>query len=296
MRPPDPSFSAGNTVPVSGGPFTPQQPQAPMYPTDRAPNLPAYGPNPGPAAFGAPPAPPVYPVPPPSYGQQAYGVAPAVKKSGGGVGIVVAALLVLLLLGGAAAVAVVGYQRGWFSSAGSTNGNANTNTSLPPDTASAEELFQQGYQLQTKNDRQGAILKYRAALAKDPKLTKAHRNLGAALVDTKQYRDAIKELESALEQDPTPNDQVYYNLGLAHFKLKEYSQAGDFFKRSASAGTDPEAHALAGFALDNANDEADATSEYKLYLKTSPTGTYADLVKGILSGTQDVPSADEFDF
>jgi serine/threonine-protein kinase len=295
MRPPVPTpQSAGSpTVPVAQGPFTPQQPQAPLYPTDRAPNVPSYGPNPGPAPFAPQPTPQAgYPPVQPAY--QPY--APAAKKGGGGAAVAVGVLLVLLLLGGVAAVALVGYKQGWFGTAGTgpnANVNVNSNTALPVDTASAEELFQQGYQLQASGDRQGAILKYRAALAKDPKLTKAHRNLGAALVDAKQYSEAIRELETALEQDPKPNPQVYYNLGLANFKLKEYVKAGDFFKRASV--DDPEAHALAGFALDNANDQAGADAEYKAYLAKSPTGQWADMVRGILSGKVGVPDADKFD-
>jgi uncharacterized protein HemY len=236
---------------------------------------------------------------PPPTGYHPYSQ-PEQRKGGGGMGLVIAAVFVLLLLAGGGVVGIVGYQQGWFSKADGgppSSGGGGGGGGGTTDSATAEQLFQEGYQLQSKNDNVGAIEKYRAAIAKQPQLAKAHRNLGAALVNTKQYREGIKELETALDQDPSPNDQVYYNLGLAHFKLKDYAQAGDYFKRAAETGKkDPEAHALAGFALDNANDETGAEVEYQMYLKADPNGQYVNLVKDILHGEAGAPDADSVDF
>jgi tetratricopeptide (TPR) repeat protein len=180
---------------------------------------------------------------------------------------------------------------------GHANTNASNGNSGPPaDTETAEQLFQQGYDLQVKNDNAGAIAKYRAAIAKQPQFPKAHRNLGAALVNSKQYQEGIKELEVALQQDPTPNDQVYYNLGLAYFKLENYEKAGEYFKQAAEYGTDADAYAYAGFALDNAGDEEGADEEYKKYLSKKPDGNYAPLIKGIMSGKSSVPTAEDVEF
>jgi hypothetical protein len=309
FRPPAPTPGASHTptMPVApsgpatpAGPFTPQ-PQPPIYPTDRAPNFAGYGQTTAePMPFVAmPPQPhPSYPGPPTPYPHQPIQPYPQpAQKKGGGAGLWIGLFLVLVVLGGAAIVGVVGFTQGWFS-LGTTTAGPNGGDSGGPTTTgpSADELFQEGYQLQVKNDNAGAISKYRAAIAKQPQFPKAHRNLGAALVNSKQYEDAIKELDTAMEQDPSPNDQVFYNLGLAHFKLKNYEKAADYFERAAEVGNDPDAYAFAGFALDNVGDEKGADVVYKKYLKAAPSGSYAEVVKGIMSGNADVPTADTVEF
>ncbi len=301
---PTPPSINNPTMPVeSPGPFTPQ-PQPPIYPTDRAPHPQGYGQTavePGPfTPQGQPPMPmpqPVYhPAPPPPTPYPTYPPQPTPKK-GGGAGIWIGLVFVVILLGGVAAVGVFGYTQGWFTK--STTGGPPTGgptNAGPTDTASAEQIFQEAYELQKRNDNSGAIEKYRAAIARQPNFPKAHRNLGAALVNSKRYDEGIRELETAIEQDPTPNDQVYYNLGLAYFKLENYSKSGDYFKRAAAIGTDPDAYALAGFALENANNQADADEAYKKYMEKQPTGRYADLIKGIIAGRASVPTADDVEF
>jgi serine/threonine-protein kinase len=294
-----PMATPPGSPPVMPAPFTPSG-APPVFPTDRAPNpAPGYAPT---AAEPSPFAPRPFPVagpPPQMQPQMMYQTAPQpVPRKGGGAGIVVGVLVLLLLLGGGAALVAVGYSQGWFSK-GATGGPGPTPgpTTNPgtTDTADAERLYQEGYELQAKNDNSGAIAKYRAAIAKQPQFPKAYRNLGAALVNSRQYEDAIKALNTAVQQDPTANDQVSYNLGLAHFKLKNYAKAADFFDEAAKYGDDPDAYALAGFALDNSNNSAKAEQAYRKYLTADPNGKYAEIVQGILDGTADVPPADEFE-
>jgi serine/threonine protein kinase len=303
IQSPSPTPGAGNwpTVPVdASGAFHPQvqpQVQPPVYPTDRAPNPPGYGAGPSgaPVPFGMPPQ-QQQSYPTPQQGYQPFVAQPAAKK-GGGAGLWIGLVLMLVVLGGAGAVGLVGYQQGWFSKvdapgpgAGPAGGGAGPTTA-----ATAEQLFQEGYELQSKSDNAGAIEKYRAAIAKQPQYPKAHRNLGAALINSKRYTEGVAELETAMQQDPTPNDQVFYNLGLGHFKLKNYAKAGDYFKRAAEIGKDPDAHALAGFSLENAGDEDAADAEYRKYLAADPDGSYAATIKQILAGKAPVPTSDDFD-
>ena len=263
------------TAPPPGGYTTPvsPQPRPPVPPTD-----PAYGVARPPTAWTTPPIP------------------PQPEKKGGGAGLFIGLALGLLLLVGVAGVGAVGYYQGWFSSGGTTTtaggetggGTTTTGTTTGNSAAEAEALFQQGLALQQTGNNPGAIDKYRAAIAKQTEMPKAYRNLGAALVATKQYQEAVRVLETAVKQDPSDGD-AHYNLGMAAFKLEQYAKAAEAFKKASV--TDPEAHAYAGFAYDNAGDQKSATEEYRAYLKAVPDGEAAALVNGIVNGREAVPTA-----
>jgi serine/threonine protein kinase/cytochrome c-type biogenesis protein CcmH/NrfG len=286
--PPTPSFPPA-------GPMTPMG-SPPVFPTDRAPNpAPGYAPTQAEQNPFAPRAP--YPAPGPAP-NPFMAVPQAPPRKSGGAGLLVGGLLLLLLVGGGAAVLAVGWSQGWFSKGTAAGPGTTGGPTTGPggaDAAEAERLFQEGYQLQSKNDNEGAISKYRAAIARQPQFPKAYRNLGAALANSGQYEDAIRALDTAMQQDPAPNDQVFYNLGLSHFKLKNYLKAAESFQRAGQMGNDPDAYAFAGFAYDNAGNKQQAGEAYRKYLAASPDGTYAGRIKDILDGKGEVPTADEFE-
>jgi serine/threonine-protein kinase len=267
-----------STAPPAGGATIPASPppQRPIVP----PTDPAY------PMMGAPgSAPPQWATPhvgarptPPA--------APSPAKSSG-VGLWIGLALGLILLGGVALVGAFGYSKGWFTSQPPVAGPTSDPTTGEP-TASADQLFQEGVALQEAGNHSAAIAKYRQAIAINGTMPKAYRNLGAALIETKQYAEAQRVLETAVGQDPA-DDKAQYNLGYASFMLAQYPKAADAFKKAAAA--EPAAHAYAGFALDNAGRDADADAEYKAYLAAAPTGDLAELVEAILKGRAEVPTA-----
>lgn len=165
---------------------------------------------------------------------------------------------------------------------------------IPATNAEAERLFDEGYKLQVAGKDSDAIEKYVQAIAKNPNLTKAHRNLGAAYVNTGRFQEAVKSLETAQQQDPKPDAQLLMNLGLAHFKLKEYQKAAEEFEKAGPLGKDAEAYAYAGFAYDNAGNPSLAREAYTKYLSKDPGGALAPVVKDVMAGKSKAPSAEDF--
>jgi Flp pilus assembly protein TadD len=66
----------------------------------------------------------------------------------------------------------------------------------------AVALTNEGILLQQKGDLDGAIAKYRAALAVDPTDAQAHLGLGSALQRKKDVDGAIAEYRAAIKKDP----------------------------------------------------------------------------------------------
>ncbi len=97
-------------------------------------------------------------------------------------------------------------------------------------------LTNEGIALQQKGDLDGAIAKYREALAVDPGDAQAHLGLGSALQKKKDIDGAITEYRAALSKDP--------NLPGAHLGL--------------------------GYCLYAKKDTAGAIRELKAYLQNPP--------------------------
>jgi len=292
---------------------SPQVPAAPqpfgqvIPPTDAHQTPAGYAPTTAePAPWGVAPAPQAggfgHHQPSGGYAQ------PAPKKGGKGIGIVLGAVAILLLVVVASGVGIFGYTQGWFSKGTATAGPAgptnppttgpSTGTTSDPGSnanAEAEKLFDEGYKLQVAGNDAGAIDKYVQAIAKNPSLTKAHKNLGAAYVNTGRFQDAIKSLETAQQQDSKPDHQLLMNLGLAQFKLKQYQKAAESFEKAGPLGDDPEAYAYAGFAYDNAGNASLARQAYTKYLDKDPNGELAPIVEGVLAGKSKAPTAEDFE-
>ncbi len=67
---------------------------------------------------------------------------------------------------------------------------------------------------------------FRKALEINPKFTEARNNLGRTLIELRQYRAAIQELQLAAQDLVYPEpEKTLANLGIAHFYLSEYSLA-----------------------------------------------------------------------
>ncbi len=74
---------------------------------------------------------------------------------------------------------------------------------------------------------------FREALNLNGKFTEARNNLGRTLIEVGQFKSAIDELKTAskdlLYGEP---DKIYANLGLAYFKMANYSEAEKNFLES----------------------------------------------------------------
>jgi serine/threonine-protein kinase len=181
-------------------------------------------------------------------------------------------------------------------------------TTKPPD-QQASDYFAQGkrYQEQASllasggsktdslEENRKAIDQYRQALALKPKFPEARENLAVALYNSGQLEAAAEQYRAAIDQYvelyQKPTGQVYTNYALALFDLKRYDQAAESFRRALEIDPrDFDLHAYQGFALQNAGDEEGAKAAYQKYLKESPAGQFAGIVRQILAGRAKPPA------
>ena len=90
--------------------------------------------------------------------------------------------------------------------------------------ASPEELFQQAQAASRQNDYAGAERLYRQVLAIDPEILPARVNLGLACYWQHKSRDAVTELQKALQVSPREFSALLFS-GLAYIDLTEYDRA-----------------------------------------------------------------------
>lgn len=103
----------------------------------------------------------------------------------------------------------------------------------------ANALFKQ-------NDFVGAIDYYNESLRLNPSYTKAHNNLGIALIQVKKYDDAMQHFYEAIRLDPT-FIEAYLNLGLLLESQGRYPEAVEILSQALNLKKSPEIyHLLAG--------------------------------------------------
>lgn len=79
----------------------------------------------------------------------------------------------------------------------------------------------------------------RKALALKPDYTEAKNNLGRLLTERGRPREALPILESAaMDLTYEKPARITLNLGIAHFKLKDYKKAREYFSKTLDFGRD----------------------------------------------------------
>jgi superkiller protein 3 len=98
------------------------------------------------------------------------------------------------------------------------------------DALSAEEYFTKGLNVQENGFNELAIEYYQQAIALDPAHVGAYNNMGVAYYDLKNYREAIRYCQKAIDIDPNP--EAYNNLGIAYEGLKNYREAIRYYQKA----------------------------------------------------------------
>jgi Tfp pilus assembly protein PilF len=94
-------------------------------------------------------------------------------------------------------------------------------------------------------DNEGAIADLRVVLATKPELHVAALDLGVALIEMQQYREALPWLEQAqVEHELNPRASLF--LGLAQLRLRQMQEARQNFQRAAES---PKEHLAATYYL-----------------------------------------------
>ena len=98
----------------------------------------------------------------------------------------------------------------------------------------ARKLLRQGNELYQKKQYTDASVAYQKALGNNTKYEKASYNLGNALYQNKNFKEAIPQYELTAEtaKNKFTKAEAYHNLGNALMESKSYQKAVDAFKNS----------------------------------------------------------------
>ncbi len=98
----------------------------------------------------------------------------------------------------------------------------------------ARSLLRGGNELYKKGEYTDAGVSYKKALEKNSTYRKASYNLGNALYQQKNYKEAIPqyELTAEVSEDKYTKAEAFHNLGNSMMEQKQYQQAVDAFKNS----------------------------------------------------------------
>lgn len=88
----------------------------------------------------------------------------------------------------------------------------------------ATKEWERSEKAREKGDYAGAIAHLRKAIAIDPEFVGARNNLGAILLFSGKYQEAIPELEECIKLDPD-NSLPYSNLTIAYLMKKDFEGA-----------------------------------------------------------------------
>ena len=98
----------------------------------------------------------------------------------------------------------------------------------------ARKLLRQGNELYNKKQYTDASVAYQKSLGQNTKYDKAAYNLGNALYQNKNYKEAVPqyELTAQTAKDKFTKAEAYHNIGNAMMEQKQYQPAVDAFKNS----------------------------------------------------------------
>lgn len=136
--------------------------------------------------------------------------------------------------------------------------------------AQARTPYNEGLALARRGEYPDAILKFEEAIARDPKLARAHYNLGLVYQRAGEARRAASCLQKAC--DLAPSADYRYALGLAQREIGEMGKAERSFR--AALELDPD-HLPSLYALARSLDEresGEAARYWRLVLARDPEG------------------------
>ncbi len=137
--------------------------------------------------------------------------------------------------------------------------------------------------LTEQREVQGAEAALRKAVQCDPGFPDAYTQLGQLLNAERKFAESADLLQDGLRRSPGAW-QFYYQLAIAHFSLKQYSQAEEEYLKVQSINPNPPAEFHAKLAdvylKENAYDKAYA--QMQAYLQAEPEGRFAAKIKGIM--------------
>jgi tetratricopeptide (TPR) repeat protein/pSer/pThr/pTyr-binding forkhead associated (FHA) protein len=160
------------------------------------------------------------------------------------------------------------------------------NAALEKETDSAQAHSIRGWLHQEVEEDTGqAIDELQTAIELQPELWLWHHELGLLLIEAGAYDEAIVSLTGAMEQRPKAGTLTA--LGLAHFQLGQYEQAGSFLDQALAAGAwDAKTYALLALLSARQGRCQEARNYYDQALAQEPEQSLALQAQEICPGSQ----------
>lgn len=120
------------------------------------------------------------------------------------------------------------------TSSSSSSSKSSSSSSSPPSASSlsrAEEFKSAGNACLSSGDYHGAVSKYSSAIELNPSSAIYYSNRAAAYINLTQYHNAINDCTAAIAVDSAYN-KAHYRLGQAHAALKQWDEAIKAFNQA----------------------------------------------------------------
>jgi tetratricopeptide (TPR) repeat protein len=137
--------------------------------------------------------------------------------------------------------------------------------------------------LTEQHELPGAEAALRKAVQCDPGFPDAYTQLGQLLNAEKKFAESADLLQDGLRRSPGAW-QFYYQLAMAHYGLKEYSQAEEEFLKVQSINPSPPAELHVKLADVYLKEKAyeKAYAQMQAYLQAEPEGRFVAKIKAIM--------------
>ena len=137
--------------------------------------------------------------------------------------------------------------------------------------------------LTERHELQAAEAALRKAMQCDPGFPDAYTQLGQLLNAEKKFTESVDLLQDGLRRSPG-TWQLYYQQAIAHYGLKQYSQAEEEYLKVQSLNPNPPAdlHVKLADVYLKENAYGKAYAEMQAYLQAEPEGRFASKIKAIM--------------
>lgn len=107
--------------------------------------------------------------------------------------------------------------------------NLNGQDQSPSNNKFFTEIYQKGEEALLNGDAKKAIQHFQKALKIQPELYAANRALGVSYELNEEYKKAIDEYETVIQNKPKFSRVLYYEIAQANFRIGNYEQAYSYF-------------------------------------------------------------------
>jgi tetratricopeptide (TPR) repeat protein len=137
--------------------------------------------------------------------------------------------------------------------------------------------------LTEQHELPGAEAALRKAVQCDPGFPDAYTQLGQLLNAERKFAESADLLQDGLRRSPGAW-QFYYQLAMAHYGLKQYSQAEEEYLKVQSINPSPpaELHVKLADVYLKENAYGKAYAEMQAYLQAEPEGRFVSKIKAIM--------------